>query len=219
MQPNDAGYHTATEGAQAEPEEELSLPTYENLQTLVDELSLATGDILRKRRVAQIVLQDQALFLRKLKDIFETSEELNSQENLFSLFFIYKYMLSLGDTKIIETLFSQDYYVSSFGALECKSSLDDVTLSVDDPDLCAASSPTSELVSPTMRHRDFLQSKAKYKTLVKIESPQVLGQIHLVYRLNYLKDTAIARFIDDSVLQNINSLVYMNSTDIVNYIF
>lgn len=70
-----------------------------------------------------------------------------------------------------------------------------------------------------MRHRDFLQNKARFKTIVKIESAQVLSQIHLVYKLNYLKDTAIARFIDDSVLQNINSLVYMNSTDIVNYIF
>jgi hypothetical protein len=90
------------------------------LQTIVDELSLATGDVLRKRRVSQLILQDQSVFVRKLKEIFETSEELGSQDNLFSLFFIYKYMLSLGDTKIIECLLSQDFYLSTFGALECK---------------------------------------------------------------------------------------------------
>jgi urease beta subunit len=40
-----------------------------------------------------------------------------------------------------------------------------------------------------------------------------------VYRLTYLKDTAIARFIDDSVLSNINSLIYMNSQEIVLHIY
>ena len=29
-------------------------------------------------------------------------------------------MLSLGDTKLIETMLSQEYYLDTFGALECK---------------------------------------------------------------------------------------------------
>lgn len=59
----------------------------------------------------------------------------------------------------------------------------------------------------------------KFKQIVVIENEQILNTIHLVYRLTYLRDTAIARFIDDSVLQNLNSLLYMNSQEIVNHIF
>ena len=60
------------------------------------------------------------LFLKRLKEIFQTSEDLNSHDNLFNLFYIAKYMLSLGDTKLIEVLLSQEYYLDTFGALECK---------------------------------------------------------------------------------------------------
>lgn len=50
-----------------------------------------------------------------------TTEELHNIETLVNLFFIYKSMLSLGDTKLIETMLSQEYYLDTFGALECKS--------------------------------------------------------------------------------------------------
>lgn len=38
---------------------------------------------------------------------------------LFSIFMIYKGFLSLGDSKIIETLMTNDFYLDTFGALEC----------------------------------------------------------------------------------------------------
>jgi Component of IIS longevity pathway SMK-1 len=57
--------------------------------------------------------------LKKLGDIFNTTEELHNIESLVNLFFIYKSMLSLGDTKLIETMLSQEYYLDTFGALEC----------------------------------------------------------------------------------------------------
>lgn len=41
-----------------------------------------------------------------LADIFTTSEDMQNFETLFALFYIYKYMLSLGDTKLIEILVS-----------------------------------------------------------------------------------------------------------------
>lgn len=64
-----------------------------------------------------------------------------------------------------------------------------------------------------------MKNELKFKQVVKISDPQILEYIHLVYRLTYLKDTAIARFIDDQVLSNINSIIYMKSQDIVNHIF
>jgi hypothetical protein len=61
--------------------------------------------------------------------------------------------------------------------------------------------------SPTLKnlkHRDFLQNKVKFKQVVRIDDETILEAIHLSYRLTYLKDTAIARFVDDSVLATIN---------------
>ena len=45
-----------------------------------------------------------------------------------------------------------------------------------------------------------MKNEVKFKQIVKIENQDILNTIHFVYRLIYLKDTAIARFIDDSVL-------------------
>jgi hypothetical protein len=45
--------------------------------------------------------------------------------------------------------------------------------------------------------RQFLDHKVKFREAVKITEPAILHAIHLSYRLQYLKDTAMARFIDD----------------------
>ena len=39
-------------------EDELPMPTYENLQQIVDELSTATSDILRKRKISAFIMQE-----------------------------------------------------------------------------------------------------------------------------------------------------------------
>jgi hypothetical protein len=72
--------------------------------------------------------------LEKLKDIFDTAEDMLSLNVLFSLFYIYKYMISLGDNKLIETLLSPEHYTQTFGALECKSIIH-LTFYIDDPEL------------------------------------------------------------------------------------
>lgn len=56
---NDGGYGTATEGGMNnDQDEDLQMPTLSNLQTIVDELSAASGDIPRKRRACQIIFKD-----------------------------------------------------------------------------------------------------------------------------------------------------------------
>jgi hypothetical protein len=55
--------------------------------------------------------------------------------------------------------------------------------------------------------------------VVNIQDKEILESIHTNYRLNYLKDTAMARFIDDNVLSTINILIHQKSQDIVNHVF
>lgn len=126
-------------------------------------------------------------------------------------------------------MLSNEFYLTILGCLECKIFTNAHIFPVDDPELSNANQTPSGsessqhngrseeskkdegISSNKLNHRDFLLNKVKFKKIVKIESEEINNTIHLVYRLHYLKDTAIARFIEDSVLQNINSLVYMNS--------
>jgi len=55
--------------------------------------------------------------------------------------------------------------------------------------------------------RDFLENRVRFKEAVTINDPQVLGYIHLSYKLQYLKDTAMARFIDDTTSHTIIQLI------------
>ena len=59
----------------------------------MNELSSTVGDVLKKRRICSLILQDNYQFLRKMVEIFETSEEMENFESLFNLFYITKYML------------------------------------------------------------------------------------------------------------------------------
>jgi hypothetical protein len=58
--------------------------------------------------------------LRKLDIIFGDCESLENLEALFSFFAIIKGLISLGDRKVIEVLLSNQFFLLTFGALECK---------------------------------------------------------------------------------------------------
>lgn len=44
-------------------------------------------------------------------------------------------------------------------------------------------------------------------------------RIHINYRLSYLKDTVMARYIDDQAVNVINQLIMQNNKEIVQFIF
>lgn len=67
--------------------------------------------------------------------------------------------------------------------------------------------------------REFLDNKVKFKQAVDITDPQVTYSIHLSYKLQYLKDTAMARFIDENTSHTIMQLVSQLHNTILDYIF
>jgi hypothetical protein len=64
-----------------------------------------------------------------------------------------------------------------------------------------------------------LENQVRYKEAVKINDPGVRQLIHLNYRLNYLKDTAMARFIDDQTSHQISQLISAYQQHIIEYLF
>ena len=54
-----------------------------------------------------------------MEELLETAEEQENNDALVNLFIIYKSILSLGESKVIETMLSNDHFMGTFGALEC----------------------------------------------------------------------------------------------------
>jgi len=51
------------------------------------------------------------------------------------MFHFFKALLSLNDTKLLETLLSKDFYMLTLGALECKICTKKTYFCIDDPDV------------------------------------------------------------------------------------
>ena len=134
------------------------MPNFDNLHLIIEELQVAaTEGMPRKRRSCNIILADEAAFLKKLHELIDKAEDLQNYDVLFNIFYIYKNMISLGDSKLIETLVSKDFYLDTFAALEY------------DPDIYKQCATLKEDLSPStvaLAHRDFLVNKAKFKTIV-----------------------------------------------------
>ncbi len=62
-------------------------------------------------------------------------------------------------------------------------------------------------------------NQVNFRELIKIECIETLSKIHMLYRLHYLKDTAIARFIEDTSMNALNHMINLYSQDIISYIF
>lgn len=54
--------------------------------------------------------------------------------------------------------------------------------------------------------------------VVKIADSDIRDKIHQTFRLQYLKDVVLARILDDPTFSILNSLIFFNQVDIVNYL-
>ncbi len=68
-----------------------------------------------------------------------------------------------------------------------------------------------------IKHRSFFRDSLKFKNILNLEDPSLLNKIHLNYRLAYLRDTAIGRFIEEMTIKHINIMLHYNNSDIVQY--
>lgn len=68
-------------------------------------------------------------------------------------------------------------------------------------------------------HRDFFQHTSKFHNLLNITNESQLQKIRLIYRLSYLRDVAIGRFIEELTLHNINMIINIYYNEIINYLF
>lgn len=143
------------------------------LQETAQVFSTASMDL--KRSLAASIIGTP--FLTSLQSAFLKAELETNMPVLTLLFTIYKEMVHFCSPALTEILLSDVHFPTLLGALEKDPSLSGQTLSF----------------------RGFLSS-VQFHNVLKLPPGRLLSQIHSNFRLLYLKDTAMARCLDESCL-------------------
>ena len=113
----------------------------------------------------------------------------------------------------MELMLNEHYWRTTFGALEYDP---DVHIQVSDNTTVCGDSVIGGQTDEDHQSwsqtsfRNYLETKVKFREAVTINDPTTLNAIHLTYRLQYLKDTAMARFIDETSVHTITQLITSN---------
>lgn len=67
-------------------------------------------------------------------------------------------------------------------------------------------------------YRAHLSDPSLFVEIVPIPDASIKQKIHQTYRLQYIKDVIMPRALDDSAFQIVNSIIYFNQVDIVQYL-
>ena len=117
-----------------------------------------------------------------------------NMENINYIFNIFKNLILLGNKELIEILMNDTCYLITFGALEYDFE-----------------------VFKIVPHRQYFKEVVKFKNPLKIENKEIIEKINLNNRLSYLRDTVLARFIDNNTLKAINFIIQLNNNDIIQF--
>jgi protein phosphatase-4 regulatory subunit 3 len=187
----------------------LPSPDLGNLAEIENRMRAANGTQAGREALAKFVINDK--YIPKLIPLVEMAEDLESLSDLHRLCSIMKILILLNDNTIIEYAVTDEVLLGVVGALECMVPFafccPPVNLDVDDPDF-----PLHKA-----NHRQYLSDESKFKEVVRIRDENVKRKIHHTYRLQYLKDVVLARILDDPTFSILNSLIYFNQLEIVNY--
>lgn len=190
-----------TDDSSDEEQDQLPTVTKSNLTELANSLNDAA--FFKKDKLAQRILS--TCLLDELKTIFSQAEAENDTNTLKQLFEVVKslsnlHTVQLNNNALLDTLLSDDHYLTFFGILECNSHLDD-TLFHD----------------PSANYRKFLSQDARFVNVLKIEDKEFLSKIHTTYRLQLLKDLPLNRLIEDATANFILNLYVFHLNELLTH--
>lgn len=165
-------------------------PEVSNLAELESKIGTVTGT--QRAAVAARFLTDG--FFEDLFAVFEKIEEDKLIPEGHSLFNFVKGMFLLNEQHLLERLLSRENILTIIACLEYDPLL---------PTTCTY-----------RRHRDFL-AKAQFREPIPIQKPEVVSRIHLTYRITYIKDVVLLRYLDDPTILSLNSLISFNNANLL----
>ncbi|KAG6845446.1 hypothetical protein H0H87_009354 [Tephrocybe sp. NHM501043] len=147
-----------------------------------------------KERICEYIQQED--YIKSLVDVLNTAEDLESLENLHALCSLMQTILTLNDHTMYEHILEDDLFFGVVGMLEY------------DPDF-----PNHKA-----NYREFLHQTSHFHQPIPIRDLSIQRKIHHTYRLQFLKDVVLARALDDSTFNVLNSCIIFNQIDIITHV-
>ncbi|KAG0246886.1 Platinum sensitivity protein [Mortierella sp. GBA43] len=169
-------------------------PDISNLAEIDNLIKEAHNGTNEKEKLAAFIIIDN--YIDRLFPILETCEDLDSRADLHLLHGIMLGIIMLHDIAIMQYILKDDIIIGCLGMLEY------------DP----------EFGDQKEDYREFLTKRAKFKQIVPIEDQEVEQKIHQAYRLHFLKDTVLARVMDENLSSILTSLIFFHNFDILSYL-
>ncbi|KAI9507010.1 DUF625-domain-containing protein [Russula earlei] len=138
----------------------------------------------------------RADYIKAMIDIMHQAEDLENLENLHSLCSLMQTILLMSDHSMYEHILDDDRFFGVLGMLEY------------DP----------EFPVHKANYRDFLRDTTRFHQPIAIHDPLIQKKIHHTYRLLFLKDVVLARALDDSTFNVLNSCIIFNQIDIITHV-
>lgn len=172
-----------------------ALPSPPSLQTL-DEIAdtiAAFQHVQQRESLTLYIAGDDCLYLKQLLALFPAAEARGDYGKLATLAACVKTVLLLNDPSILELIvMAADIFEQVCSCLEY------------DPDL-----------REKANHRWFLRERAKFRTVVPMDDPELIQAIHRSFRVQYLRDTLLRPTMDESSLSTLSSLQTFTHADVI----
>ncbi|KAI0774738.1 DUF625-domain-containing protein [Trametes elegans] len=147
-----------------------------------------------KERVCEYIQNEE--YIKSLIDVFHQAEDLESLSDLHALFSCMQTILLLNEHSLYEHILDDEIFMGVVGILEY------------DP----------EFPNYKANYREFLRDTSRFHQPIMIRDETIQRKIHHTYRLQFLKDVVLARAIDDSTFNVLNSSIIFNQIDIINHV-
>ncbi|KAG1833574.1 component of IIS longevity pathway SMK-1-domain-containing protein [Suillus variegatus] len=156
--------------------------------------TLVRGQAIRER-ICEYILREE--YIAKMIEVFKLAEDLENAENLHALCSLMQTILvMIHDHGLYEHILDDSVFFGAVGMLEY------------DP----------EFPNHKANYREFLHVTSKFHQPIPIQDIMIQKKIHHTYRLQFLKDVVLARALDDSTFNVLNSCIIFNQIDIINHV-
>ncbi|KAG0703908.1 component of IIS longevity pathway SMK-1-domain-containing protein [Suillus ampliporus] len=156
--------------------------------------TLVRGQAIRER-ICEYIQREE--YIKKMIEVFNMAEDLENVENLHALCSLMQTILvMIHDHGLYEHILDDSVFFGAVGMLEY------------DP----------EFPNHKANYREFLHVTSKFHQPIPIQDIMIQKKIHHTYRLQFLKDVVLARALDDSTFNVLNSCIIFNQIDIINHV-
>ncbi|KAF8559134.1 DUF625-domain-containing protein [Imleria badia] len=172
----------------------LPTPQLGNIQDIEGAIKTLSRGQAVKEKICEYIQREH--YIKALIDVLNMAEDLESLDNLHALCSLVQTILMMNDHGIYEHILEDDIFFGVVGMLEY------------DPEF-----PTHKA-----NYREFLHVNTHFHQPIPIRDDLIRKKVHHTYRLQFLKDVVLARALDDSTFNVLNSCIIFNQIDIINHI-